>query len=461
MRANVIMRAIVHRRGRSATRRSGQILVVVAVMLVAMVGILGLVTDSGFVEANRRHAQRAADAAAQAGAREMLYGNGTTEQNNARAAAYLYAGLNGSDTNSYVLIEIPPATASNSKFASSNKFIRVEVSRPVNTMFINTVKSLVGLTTATTIARASATAGVVPKPPSITVETLSPAGRAALKVSGGGSMTVVGGSIYVDSTDTQAVSVDGSSTIDVSAASLNIVGGVDNPGQITGPLVTGATAAPDPFAYVVAPSITSSSSVTYGDGSTGSNSTDSGGTSSKPASKSITGGTVTLNPGIYWGGIKITGGTVTMAPGRYVMAGGGFSVGGSGTTVNGTDIFVYNTQDPYKTSGAGAAADISLAGGANLLAPTASADGYYKGFLIFDDRSITTTIKMAGQLSTGTASPLKGFVYNVNGDLQISGGSGSTGLGAVVKSVSVTGGGSLGVVDKSRVPDVPTVRMVE
>lgn len=59
---------------RRADHRSGQMLTVVAVFLIAMLGVLGLVTDTGIVEANRRHAQRAADAAAQAGAREMLFG---------------------------------------------------------------------------------------------------------------------------------------------------------------------------------------------------------------------------------------------------------------------------------------------------------------------------------------------------------------------------------------------------
>ncbi|MBM3888800.1 MAG: hypothetical protein FJ388_06695, partial [Verrucomicrobia bacterium] len=45
--------------------RAGQTLPTVAITLLVMIAILGLVIDVGLIDMNRRHAQRAADSAAQ------------------------------------------------------------------------------------------------------------------------------------------------------------------------------------------------------------------------------------------------------------------------------------------------------------------------------------------------------------------------------------------------------------
>ena len=49
----------------------GQVLVIVALGMLAMIAMAGLVTDAGLAWANRRQAQNLADAAAMAGARAM------------------------------------------------------------------------------------------------------------------------------------------------------------------------------------------------------------------------------------------------------------------------------------------------------------------------------------------------------------------------------------------------------
>jgi hypothetical protein len=54
---------------------------------------------------------------------------------------------------------------------------------------------------------------------------------------------------------------------------------------------------------------------------------------------------VTLDPGLYVGGIQVTGGTVTLNPGVYYMEGGGFAVSGSGS-VYGNGVMLYN--DPVR-----------------------------------------------------------------------------------------------------------------
>ncbi|MBI5395824.1 MAG: hypothetical protein HZA91_11045 [Verrucomicrobia bacterium] len=433
-------------------RKSGQMVVAAACLMLAMIAVLGLVTDVGLLECSRLHAQRAADAAAQAGARELLMATGGIYDENAVSAAQTYA-LKNAILSSNVTVELPPTTSAH--FNSSNRYVRVHVKLPTRTTFMRLFLRLPVVNVA-----AAATAGAVPSPIPVTILTSSPHAPAALKVSGGGTLRIVGGSVYVNSDDAQAASIDGSSTVE--ATEFDVVGGVDHPDQIQGTVLTGMLAESDPFAQRVAPEFVDASAVRYPDGTMGYISPTSGGTASKPASKSVSSDT-TLYPGIYYGGIKITGGNVTLMPGRYIMAGGGFSVSGSGTGISGTDVFFYNTQDPYRTTAAGAFADISLTGGANLFAPTAAIDSYYKGFLFFNDRNPdnTSTIKLAGQMAVGDSAPLKGYIYSANGDVQITGGAGSAGLGVVAKTVTITGGGTLGAIDKTRIPNMNIVRLVE
>jgi Flp pilus assembly protein TadG len=54
-------------------RRSGMVVVMFSILLVALIGMLGLVIDTGFMLATHRQAQNAADAAALAAAVERIY----------------------------------------------------------------------------------------------------------------------------------------------------------------------------------------------------------------------------------------------------------------------------------------------------------------------------------------------------------------------------------------------------
>jgi hypothetical protein len=92
-------------------------------------------------------------------------------------------------------------------------------------------------------------------------------------------------------------------------------------------------------------------------------------------------GTVTLQPGVYVGGIAIAGGNVTLQPGIYLMNGGGFKINNG--TVNGAGVMIYNGADSTHTAGV-----ISIAGGAtvNLSPPTS---GTYAGVTLFQDRQNT------------------------------------------------------------------------
>lgn len=82
-------------KGNGDSRESGQVLVIVALFLVALLAMLALVVDGGNLYLHRRAMQNAADAGAIAGARVLAY-NGT--EASVRAAAKEYAvQRNGAD----------------------------------------------------------------------------------------------------------------------------------------------------------------------------------------------------------------------------------------------------------------------------------------------------------------------------------------------------------------------------
>ncbi|MBM3891008.1 MAG: hypothetical protein FJ388_17995 [Verrucomicrobia bacterium] len=455
--------AQVERRQAVRRRCAGQTLPTVAITMLVMIAILGLVIDVGLIDMNRRHAQRAADSAAQAGAFEMIAGYTTTAQDKARAAATAFAVRNGADANSLV-IEIPPAGGA---YAGSNRFIRVGTVRPTQTTFMRVVFAWLGLNPIKIVnVPAKATAGTWPEPISKVIYVLDPDDRAALKVSGLGAVMAIGGGIAVNSDDPCAVSIDGGGSIITDG--LEVVGGVDHPGSVTGSITTGIPHFSDPLANVPLPQIISETEARSGDGTLITTSPDSAGTAKKPAVTSPN-GTVTLHPGIYWGGIHIGANQiVTLEPGLYIMGGGGFVINSSSTVVSGNGVVIYTTQDPYKTTGAGAFADSNFTGGTLLItapnaAEAASLPGLsqYKGLLLINDRASDTTVKLGGQVVVGSDTPLKGFIYNPNGPVTLAGGTGSAGLGVITAELTVTGGGTFGVIDRTRIPDEPVVKLVE
>jgi hypothetical protein len=142
---------------------------------------------------------------------------------------------------------------------------------------------------------------------------------------------------------------------------------------------------------------------------------DSGGTPASPKVANI-GGTATLQPGVYYGGIKITGsGTVTFLSGTYVLAGGGFSLTSSATTT-GNGVMLYNTSDPQQPTGAGACAGISLTGGGSTNF-TPQTSGPYKDVAFWQDPACAAAFKVSGGGSAASGVYyLPRATFNVNGN---------------------------------------------
>ncbi|MCX7824319.1 MAG: hypothetical protein N2689_02045, partial [Verrucomicrobiae bacterium] len=240
---------------------------------------------------------------------------------------------------------------------------------------------------------------------------------------------------------------------------LSIVGGQSSVGNaaIYAQIVTGAPVTPDPLASLPAPVLSAHAT-----------SLNSGGTAASPATRKYTGNTqITINPGIYWGGISVSANAIVrMNPGIYIMAGGGISVSGNGK-VEGENVFIYNTNDPHNPSGDGAHAPISITGNGYTALAAPSADycaatgNPYKGILIFNDRASTTNVEVHGNGGNNGDPPYAGYIYNKNGDVVLTGNGAYGRMGAIARRMTVSGNGTFSALDPSRTPDTKTVRLVE
>jgi type II secretory pathway pseudopilin PulG len=160
----------------------------------------------------------------------------------------------------------------------------------------------------------------------------------------------------------------------------------------------------------------------------------------------------TLNPGIYYGGIKINGTNVTMSAGTYVIAGGGFSVKTGNTSVSSAPngVFIYNTQNPDPTGlakplGPLGAFDITNGNcNAALAAPVVPRD--FAGVVFYQDTSISPQQDIFIQGGTSSGRVLDGLVYAPNANMHVQGNNATTVGGAlVVNSLNFNGGSDLTV----------------
>jgi hypothetical protein len=233
---------------------------------------------------------------------------------------------------------------------------------------------------------------------------LDPTGKGALNDTGTGSVKVTGGgAIVVNSSNSQAAIAGGSGV--VSATEIDVHGGKAASGQgaFVGTVATGTGPVADPLASLSAPPVPT--------------------TVRSRSTLNIT-TSMTLQPGLYIGGINISGNAhVVLAPGIYYLQGGGFSVSGGATvTDNGQGVLLYNAPG---TTGAGITfsgnTQVTLTGlsAAELvsLGLTAPQFAGLQGLAIFQDRNSTAAIS----LSNSSQVTITGSMYAADATVAISG----------------------------------------
>src|SRR5579863_9751731 len=268
-------RGAINKKFTVAASARGQVMVLICVSLIALVGMVAVVTDFSFMQHQRNMMQTAADSAAMAGAEELSYGDLV-------AAGKADAASNGyTDGSNKVTVSMnnPPSTGPN---ASNSGYVEAIVSEPAPTYFLR----VLGVNTMTVSARAVAYEGNGPN----CIYVLNPTASGAL--SANGSATVQSGcGMLVDSNSSAAITAVGSIT--VNAPVIGVVGNYSATGNVSlnpAPKI-GVIPASDPLAYVLAPTVGSCAHTNFSlNGNIGSS-----------------GNPYQLYPGTYCGGISVNG----------------------------------------------------------------------------------------------------------------------------------------------------------
>jgi hypothetical protein len=405
---------------RRSLRARGSVVIIVALSLVALLGLTGLVVDGGNMMATRRRAQNAADSAALAGAVALLKEGSSAV---ARADALLYAEDNGfknSASGSMVSVYSPPISGSH---AGDAQCVQVKVYKELPSYFIRLLiqrqPSVLAEAVATYRDTSSLGDGVI---------CLHPTDAESLRVHDTAKIDVVNGGVMVNSKSTNgAIKMEGASRL--TANRVRVTGNAQigsNAAILPNAPVTGVPPISDPLANMPAPDpqalgLTTKAGINTMNGvqvpptivsdtitnvASGGSSTSllggllnilggllGGGNSGPPTP-------VSLTPGVYKGGIQVNNTQINLAPGIYIMDGGGFQVYGA-STVTGRGVMIYNTS--YTKP----AAPIVVAGQGQVNL-SALEDGAYKDMLFFQDPANTYA---SGVWAQGNITAANGTFY--------------------------------------------------
>jgi hypothetical protein len=371
-----------HLAARFGRDQRGVVAVVTAFGMIGMVGMIGIVVDTAVILEERRQLQNAVDAAALAASMAERASPGTGID-----AAYEYLELNGVDPDD-------PAVdiVIDSGYATDQ--VEVTVRADVPTAFF----ALFGVPSKSIGVRAVGLAEPAVDVGDYAFVALNETACRAFDTAGSASLVVNGGGVFVNSDcPANATWVHGALDIEVHTFKHFNEGGVLVQGSASvTPDPTGVTSRiDDPLTGLPVPSVATSP--------------DSGGTQSHPDERKVT-HAVTLEPGVYWGGLDIRA-DVTLEPGIYVMAGGGIRTSGGGS-VEGHGVLIYNADNPGEED-CGA---IVLTGG-NDLAITPMDSGDYEGVSFWQDEDCDEAFTLRGGHDS-----LTGLIYAPGATFDFAGG---------------------------------------
>jgi hypothetical protein len=405
---------------KNGNKEKGQAALMVTIGLTFLLGAMGLVVDVGYGYYLKQVAQASVDSAVMAAAAnakasgnycadsgcQSAYSCPSNPSNSTNTGvACLYASANGAQA-----VSISEGTGATSSGANVTYWVTATATQQLPLSFLAVIGSRGGAVSAQATGAVIATPGA-----GGCIYVLDPSLNQSMTVSGGSSFIKSDCGIYVNSNALDAFDVSGGAT--VTASGVNVVGGTSISGgsTVTPTPTTGAAVAADPLANLPAPTYAGCNKTSF----------------------TVSGGTATLDPGVYCGGITITGSSnVTFKPGNYILNGGGFTSSSSGTTLYGSGVFFYNTASGY------AYKPVTLSGGTSVTL-TAPTSGTYQGILFFQDRTITSSSK--NTISGGSTSNLSGSIYMPSAQLVFSGGStsGPLTLAIVAKDFTISGGSYL------------------
>jgi Flp pilus assembly protein TadG len=417
-------------------RRTGQSLVLISLLLFSLLALAVLIMDGGMAYVARRRSQSAADAAALAGAQKLL-SSGSDRSASAETAVLnqlrSYAAANGVRNVTTTLVAqfvdsndavVGLAVGSNGGVPSAAAGVSV-TARIDSPMFFAGLLHI-----ASYGAKSGASARVSRQVASCQLLTLDHNSTSGSLNLVGNSNLYVDGLIQVDSISSTGFNAVGN--INVTAGAINVCGsnyGHTGNVSISPTPTTNAAYMPDPLASLTPPDFSSMTPQTAGRPAT-------------PQKWTVSGNiNMTLNPGVYYGGMRFTGNVnITLNPGIYVFAGGGFEVTGNSLVV-GDGVFIYNTKDLYNGSvpSGGEFGAITMTGNnGTRLSPMTS--GPYTGLTLFQDRGNPQTVKLTG--NSGLNVPT-GTLYAAAATVDMTGNTGVEAAQIICHDFTMTGNSSL------------------
>lgn len=342
--------------------QSGSVAIMTALLMIVLLSAIGLAIDYGRAASTRVEMQNALDIAVLAGARAMATDPIAVAQSSFRANQDMRE--TGSPTPTFAI--------------SSNRIDGL-LSVKIETRFMN-VLGIKAVDMSVT-ASAGAKAG-----PDVCILVLDPSASQALLVNGGANVSAPRCQIDVKSTANNAAVFNAGTTIAAANTCIQSTSILDNGGSHPN-LKTGCDTASDPFAgKLPAPSSASCSA----------------------SSLNINGGSVTLSPGVYCGGINFNNApNVTLLPGLYVIRSGDWNVNGGSWTGDGvTFYFADSSRIQFNSAVA-----------ATVTAPTS---GTYKDIVLFEAVGLA---KSPFVFNDSRNFDLRGLVYLPSRNVTFNGGS--------------------------------------
>jgi hypothetical protein len=474
----------------------GQVLLIVAFAMMALIAVGAIVVDLGMSWMLRRQEQNAADPASIAASRYIEQGDSTATRTKMDEAACFYAQRNGffagdnatcdaARGDGRLQVHWPPISGD---FAGRTEMVQVIISADHQSFFGQFFgQPHATVTTSAVAARESTNANTN------SLVALDPDSCDAGKTHGNGTVTIEpvvnpdtgdpynGGYVHVNSScgsgtydntcgsGSGAFHQGGNAGTNIIAPMIYIKGTCQQSGgTVESPVTEGADRAPDPMAGLFGPRQEDyppghcpkkvGSTMTYVDSTP----------SSDACQWNKNGTTVVLTPGVYWGGWNFSGNDVTirLEPGIYIIAGGGVSIKGSAevdstpaTIGGGPDpdadparVLIYSTDNTVDPSCATSIAQ-SLAGqtvseprcvqgpiamaGQSSLRIWGLDSGPWKGMLLWQDRrssNPSAPIDLSGQ----GVLDLAGTIYAPSANVKITGNGDAAATKLAVQVISWT-----------------------
>lgn len=353
-----------------ANNRSGSIALQAALAIPVLMVATGATLDYTNLVSQKASLQAIADTAAVSSARELRTGNGNQTTIQSVASNVVQAALAGTPN--------AAATTTSAQVLEKNSGVKINLSQ--------TVPSLVGKLMATGSTKITATSTArISGGPAVCILTLNNNSAKALEAQQTALLTGTNCGLYSNSTADNGIIAKGQAKI--TAKLICSAGGVaGNTKGLSPAPTTDCPPLKDPLASRPPPTVGGCNYTNF----------------------VVSGGTQTLNSGVYCGGLHITAGAKAIAnPGVFIIKDGPLKVDGDSSLVaNNVGFFLTGTD-----------ARLEFAAGANTISLSAPITGPLAGLLVFEDPKNKAGVHHL--IESDDARKLLGTIYLPKGVLSI------------------------------------------